>query len=648
MPRLLGRSMIFLLLAILPSLAHPATAAVDRWTPLGPDGGTIQTLAVDPGNPGTLYAGSEGGGVWKSTDGGVHWRSASEGLTVDGFGASEVFALAVAPGDSDTVFADTRGGLFRSTDGGASWSLALSHEQVVTGSLAVSPDDPSRILAGVQYQLWTSDDGGATWSQILETRGSIEALVFAPDDPSTVYAAAGTLLVSRDAGSTWTPLTNAFGELPRKAANNLAIDPSNPRILYAGTDTEGVWKSKDRGATWKRLPGSGINVQSLVLDPSDPRILLAGVLGSGLLRSDNAGGTWRQVKDLPATRVLALAADPGLPGTLWLGSEDRGVFRSRSSGRRWSPSREGLAATHLYAAAFDPFQERTLYASARTLGVHRSTDAGNTWDRINAGLEVPHGLAVNALVLAPHPARPGTLFAGTGNGIYRTQDRGAHWSFQRTPTPGGVRTFAFQPLNPDALFAAGSYIFRSRTGGRTWRELPFPETSYESTVRELVIAPLRPQTLFLLDYTQRHGDPRGLFRSTDGGATWHLVFDRGPAALAPHPTLPGVLYVATQLSNEIWKSEDDGVTWNLVTEIIAGNPVQLTALLVDRLDPSILYLGTFDDGVLRSTDGGATWAPLGAGMIAEQITCLEADPRNPRHLVACTWGGGLLEIRLQP
>ena len=71
-----------------------------------------------------------------------------------------------------------------------------------------------------------------------------------------------------------------------------------------------------------------------------------------------------------------------------------------------------------------------------------------------------------------------------------------------------------------------------------------------------------------------------------------------------------------------------------------------TSLLVDRLEPSTLYLGTEGAGVLRSQDGGVTWASLEAGMIAPRITCLAADPRNPRHLVACTQGGGLLEIRL--
>jgi hypothetical protein len=172
-----------------------------------------------------------------------------------------------------------------------------------------------------------------------------------------------------------------------------------------------------------------------------------------------------------------------------------------------------------------------------------------------------------------------------------------------------------------------------------------PRTVYEPEIAKVIVSPLRPETVFVLDFNQRHGTAQSLFRSPDGGNTWKLVFEGGPAALALHPADPDIVYLATENLGEIWRSGDGGLTWaNVATGL--GGGARLTSLLVDRLDPSILYLGTDGSGVWRSTNFGVTWSRLGTGLVAPRITCLEADPRNPRRILACTWGGGVEEIRV--
>jgi hypothetical protein len=79
--------------------------------------------------------------------------------------------------------------------------------------------------------------------------------------------------------------------------------------------------------------------------------------------------------------------------------------------------------------------------------------------------------------------------------------------------------------------------------------------------------------------------------------------------------------------------------------LVGGSSILATALLVDPLDPAILYLGTNGSGLWRSQDRGVTWEPFSPGIHAPYITCLKADPRDPRHLFACTSGAGLIEIR---
>lgn len=627
------RSRFFSALTLLPLLilARPALAAAGRWTPLGPEGGTVQALKADPGSPGTLYAGTDGGGVWKSTDGGTTWRSANEG-----FGSPDVHALAVSPGDPGAVWAGTGGGIFQSTDAGATWRRVW-HESsgpldttpwIV--SLAADPIRPGVVWAGNERGwILKTTDGGATWTRLQESGG--HTLLIDPLNPETVYANG---LKTTDGGATWQTL-DSHGEI-------LALDLSNPRVLYS-SDFDGLWKSADAGASWTRLPGFEGRAESLLVDPSDPDVLLAGQSGRGPARSEDGGQTWRQVPGLPLMFVPALEADPAQPGRIWLGANERAVFRSLDSGRTWKTSRQGLDATHLFAAAFDPFRPRTLYVAANSLGVHRSADSGGTWSRINKGLPTSGGYGVSVNTVAAHPTRSGTLYAGTGAGTWRSLDRGKSWSLALDE--GDVHAIAFHPRKPGMVFSGGDHLFRSRDNGRTWKRLTRPDTFHDSEIAGLVISPLRPQTVFALDINERRGTAETLFRSPDEGNTWTTAFTRGPAALASHPSTPGLLYLATETGGEIWTSADDGLTWEKVAED-AGGGALLTSLLVDRIDPSILYLGTFGAGVWRSTDHGSTWEPFATGLIAPRITCLEADPRNPRRMVACTWGGGLLEIQI--
>jgi photosystem II stability/assembly factor-like uncharacterized protein len=632
-----ARSLPFLLLLILCTGARTATAGANRWTPLGPDGGTVFSLAADPEAPGTLYAGTDGGGVWKSTDGGVHWRSASRGLA-----SPDVYALAVSPGNPGTVWATTGGGIYKSTDDGALWRRIWYEAERPddtytsgTTSIAIDPTNPDVAWAGTVWGwILKTTDGGASWERPLDSPAQFRAILIDPTDPETVYAGVSK---TTDGGATWQEIPGIHGGL-------LALDPSNPRILYSGGGFDNLWKSLDSGATWIRLPGFTYSVEAFLVDPSDPDVLVAGESGVGLSRSEDGGQTWNLVKGLPFFQVPALAADLAQPGRIWLGASERGVFRSLDSGRTWIASRQGLRASKARSVAFDPVQPRTLYAAALTTGVHRSTDAGRTWTRINRKLPAGAGYGVVVNTVAAHPLRPGTLFAGTGGGVYRSLDRGDHWSFV-SPTPEDFNAFAFDPQQPDTVFAAGNILLRSRNGGRTWKRLVLPRTEYEPEIAKVIVAPLRPTTVFVLDFNQRHGDAQSLFRSPDGGNTWKLVFEGGPAALALHPTDPDIAYLATEAGKEIWRSSDGGLTWEMVATGVGG-AAALTSLLIDRLDPAILYLGTNGSGVWRSTDHGALWAPLTAGMIAPRITCLEADPRNPRRIVACTWGGGLLEIQI--
>ncbi|RIE05874.1 stalk domain-containing protein [Candidatus Cryosericum terrychapinii] len=206
----------------------------------------ITTLAVDPANPQTVYAGDTGmmteGRVLKSTDGGATWTTAASGISSD-----HVTALAIDPGRPATVYAVVEDSLYVSGDAGASWTKTTGKMQVNSSeadvmTVMVTSD---AVYAGTTAGVWKSRDGGATWSQgtglstlgVLKYFFGIAALAVDPDKSSVLYAGdsglmtSGGVYSSTDSGASW---TQAGGTLTGDISA-LAVDPSNPRMVYAAT-----------------------------------------------------------------------------------------------------------------------------------------------------------------------------------------------------------------------------------------------------------------------------------------------------------------------------------------------------------------------------------------------------------------------------
>jgi photosystem II stability/assembly factor-like uncharacterized protein len=629
------------LLTLLVLPAH-AWGGTNWWSSVGPDRGTIYSLAIDPASPNVLYAGGFGG-VSKSLDGGAGWLFARSGMA-----NSQVFALAIDPKTTTTLYAGTKSfGVFKTTNGASTWS------QVNTGlptakifALAVDPSTPSIVYAGTDSGVFKSSNGGSSWSAATSGVGSLPvfALVVDPKTPSTLYAGTKNAGVfkSTDAGASWTAATNGLAFL---LVYTLAVDPKSPSTLYAGT-VGAVFKSTDGAASWTATGLTAGPVYWLAIDPVTTSTVYAGLGPIGVSKSVDGGRSWLPASNgLPpapsaladASFVDALVIDPTSPGTIYAGTQD-GIWKSANGAGSWSISNNGLAALRVFAVAVDPSAPSTVYAGT-DLGLFRSVDGAASWSRIASG---PGETPVYALLALPGP--PATLFAGYDGGASMSTDGGSTW----TAVPVGLATtlaFAAAPGAPSTLYAGGfsgsgqtqGAVAQSTDGGSTWTSFGVSPVALP-TVNALAVDPTSSTTVYA---GTDAGGYKTIFDSVGNKLRWFTntaLAARRVLAVLIDPVSATTVYAGTD--GGLFKSVDGGVSWTGITNGL--NATRVTALTLDQ-GSSTFYAGS-NGGVFKSTDGGASWAAMNQGLRNTVANAVAIAPGSPGALYAGTNGSSVFQL----
>jgi photosystem II stability/assembly factor-like uncharacterized protein len=539
------------------------------------------------------------------------WRAAA------GLEGADLRQLALDPRHPRIMFAaSSEAGVFKSSDGGRSWrplSIALSVPQVCC--LLVDPQHPRTVYAGTAKGVAKSTDGGASWRFTGLTRSSVAALAFDPRDPETLFA--GTtegLFRSADGGASWRPADTRMG-----VASVLAFDPSDPRRVYAAASygdpyNEGAWSrgesgvfaSSDGGRSWHAAGLQRSDVTSLAIDPRRPSTLYA-VTSHGLFKSTDAGRSWRARG--PTALTLGLVLDPHDPDTVYVGTEGptvrRSIFRSTDGGRTWRILDVGRRAGLL---AFHPRMAGTLYASdwgtppsLAGAGILESTDGGRSWRALSAG---PTTAQVNGIVVDPR--NPGIAYAAVeARGVFKRTAGGWHAANTGLSPNLDVQAVAVEASNPATIYAAtGRGVFKSTDGAASWHAVAGTDAS---AVRALARDPRHPGAL------HAHG-------------------------LALDPKDPTVLYAGTEAG--LFTSTNGGTSWRALGGRLTDTEVYAVAIDPDER----IYAGTAI-GVLVSTDGGASWSSLSRGLPRRTYAALAVDPAA-RLLYAGALGAGIYELRL--
>jgi len=642
------------------------------WREVGPyRGGRSAAVTGIPGDPQTYYFGSTGGGVWKTEDGGTSWDNVS-----DGFFGGSIGSVAVSEWDPNVVYVGTG-------------------EETVRGN--VSQGD------GV----WKSTDAGRTWSHVgLEDSRHIPRIRIHPKNPDLVYAAVlGHLFGpskergvyrSKDGGKSWEQVLFVNEQA---GANDLIMDPTNPRILYAcfwrvlrtpwslesGGEGSGIWKSTDGGDTWTELtgneglPGGTWGKCGIAVSPSDPDSVYAIVENEdgGVFRSADGGKTWALTNQERKLRQRAwyytrIYADPADAESVYVVNVR--FWRSKDGGKSFSSISVPHGDNHdLWIAPEDP---RRMIES-NDGGANVSFDGGTTWSsednqptaqfyRVSTDNHFPYRL----------------LGGQQDNSAVRIQSRSTHggsiglrdWE----PTAGGESGYIVaKPDDPDVIYGGsyGGFLVRidHATGElravNVWPDDPMGAGAGEQKYRfqwnyPVFFSPHDPDRLYAAANV--------LFRSDDAGQSWtkispdltvadpdKLGSSGGPItqdntsveyyatifAAAESPVQAGVLWAGSD-DGLVHVSRDGGETWTDVT------PDWPEWMQVNEIDPSPLdaasayvagtryKLDDFHPYLYKTDDWGATWTEIVDGIPEDHFTrVVRADPVRPGLLYAGTEDG---------
>jgi photosystem II stability/assembly factor-like uncharacterized protein len=526
----------------------PGTYGSLHWRHIGPEGNRFSAVAGVPGDPTTYYVGAASGGIYKTTDGGVNWDPVFDDEPVQSIGA-----LAVAQSDPNVVWAGTGEGfirshvsigqgVYKSTDAGATWKLMGLEQTGRIPRVVIDPTNPDVVLVcalGTAYGpqkergVYRTDDGGATWRQVL--------------------------FVDENTG-----------------CSDLAMDPKNPRILYAGTwqlvihtwgrtsggPGGGLWTSHDGGVTWTRLTGHGL--------PTKP----VGKVAVAIAASN------------PQVVYALIETGDGVP---WNGEPtDHGeVWRTDDGGHEWhlvtsNRNAMGRAAYYSRVAVSPDDPDETYYLTA---SFSRSIDGGHTLETLPRS-EAPGGDHHDIWI---DPTNANRMIVGHDQGLSITINRGRTWFRQRLSN-AQIYHVTVDDMIPYNVFGnkQDEPTYRGPSNGRTGR-----------------------------------GIVRGMWHSVGGGESGWAT---------PDPTDPNIIWSTASGSGmvggivvrydesrrqfrtvEVWPDQSNGPAKSVRYRFVWDSPFEISPH-----DHNTIYVGS--QFVHRTTNGGQSWEVISPDLTLDDTT----------------------------
>lgn len=688
-----------------------------EWRFIGPyRGGRVLGVAGDINNPLVHYFGAAHGGVWKTTDAGLTWRNVSDGF----FEFPSVGAIDVSFSDPEVIYVGTGeavprqnlapgDGVYKSSDGGESWINVGLKETRHISRLRIHPTNPNIVYVAAMGDMfgpsrergvYRSRNGGDTWEQVLyagETTGAVD-LTIDPDDPDVILASmnhhvshpwdeesggpTSGLFRTTDGGDSWTDITRNPG-LPRAMVGkiNVSISPARSSRVYAFIEADagegGIYRSDDGGATWQRThydPGKMEITNSynyITADPENPDVVYIQPIG-GLMKSTDAGVSFEKIP-MENWDPHALWIDPNNSSRIIEGG-DGGASVTLNGGESWS-SLNNQPTADLLSLAIDDQYPYWVYAAQNDnshIAIPSQTDDSSI-DRVRYD-PLPAGEGGKTAVTPDGRV----VYANDRSRIVRIdRETGAapqisvwpEWVFGTPAKDIPYRFYYSFPIllsvhEPNALYTAAQYVFRSTDEGQSWQKISADLTRnrrevmgeisggpissnasslfHTSVIFTIAESPIQAGELWI------GTDDSTIQVTRDGGESWQDVsppdlpeWTRITAIDVSHHH-PGTAYVAgerhrvSDRAPYLYKTTDYGKSWHRITDGIHENDFTW----VIREDPErsgLLYAGTAT-GAYVSFDDGRRWQSLQRNLPPVKVMSMQVKNDD---IVVATHGRGI-------
>ena len=600
--------------------------------------GTVGAIAVSESDPNIVVVGmgehaargvmsSMGDGVYKSEDAGATWKH----IGLDN--SRHIANIQIHPTNPDLIYIAVQGaqygpsderGIYRTQDGGKTWKKVLHVDETVgAASLSMDMNNPRILYAA----LW--EHSRSPWQ--MQSGGS----------KSGIYK-------STDAGHHWVKLNKGLPEIIGKAG--ISVSRANSNLVYINLEAEGeaagVYRSDNAGMEWKQVNKDRIAVarswyyMEVFADPQNENIVY--VLNAPALKSIDKGRTF-QTMPTPHGDNHHLWIHPK-NNQIMINSNDGGANVSTNGGKSWS-TQQNQPTAQFYRVIAD---EQVPY---HVYGGQQDNSAIGIKSRTNKrGIDWKDWYSVSgceSAFLAFDPKNPTEVFGGCYQGIIERWQRNTATSKEIKEYPElalGNAPIDFKyrfnwnapiisaPSDSNTIYHAGNVVFKTQNGGIDWEVIspdltknnkaqqvaggvPFTNEAAGgenyNTLMSLAASPFDPNILW-------SGSDDGLVHLTqDGGKTWKNVSSKkmqegivNSIEVSPHnPAKAYVVlmrYKSMDLTPYIFKTEDFGKSWNLITDGIEGDHTFVRVVRADKKVPGLLYAGT-ETGLYFSHDDGAHW-----------------------------------------
>jgi hypothetical protein len=585
-----------------------------NWTPVGPAG-----IVVGPGNvwsgrtlsiafanpPSTIFVGTAGGGVWRSTDSGQNWSPRSDYQSSLAVGAVAVdpnqpLHVLAGTGEYDNYYIGTYfgNGILRSDDGGDTWVevAASTFQRDEISRIVFDPTDSTgqRVALSSSIGVFDSTDGGTNWT--LARAGSASDLVlFRPNGPLNrvtaiaAFEGSGLWTATRSAGSSWGAWSQLTGAAFPVTFDRITLGQqrSDPKVIYAlfgnGWNVAGMARTLD-GSTWTKVD-----------------IRLNSPCGG---RTDSSPGHFHDVT-IPAADLTAAPV-----------------------AHTYTTSAASGGPAHTHSMAFTAAQITAIAAGA---SVSATTPADATGHQHTADFAITGQLGYN-MCAAVHPTDADTAFLGERN-LWKTTTGGGVFN----PLPilhTDEHALAFEPGSPSVLWmASDGGVFHSSDAGNSWED----RNRDLATLEYIGLAQNPTWETVLLGGTQDNGTHR-----YSGSPAWRLVDGGDGGFAAIDPVVPTRMY-HEYVGSAFYSSDDAGTSWTDANQGVGAGPFY-SPFAIDPTNHNVCYFGGFELWRRDFSVAGSTWSAVTSGM-GGGSTGVAVDPSDATKVYVSTDNGSVWRVQ---